>query len=95
MKELTTVPIIVLFFILFGCGTASSLNTTGEKKSKPNIILILADDLGYMDTQCYAEKMLGTAKEKMFYETPNIDRLVDEGISFSRAYANQLCNPGR
>ena len=43
MKELTTVPIIVLFFILFGCGTASSLNTTGEKKSKPNIIFILTE----------------------------------------------------
>ena len=41
------------------------------------------------------KKTMGAVKERMFYETPNINRLVDEGISFSRAYANQLCSPTR
>jgi hypothetical protein len=66
-----------------------------EAPQKPNIILILADDLGYMDVQAYAVKTLGTAKSKMYYETPNIDRLVEEGFSFSRAYARQVCRQNR
>ena len=66
-----------------------------NEPEKPNIILILADDYGYMDTRAYAQKILGTDPGEMFYETPNIDRLVSEGIAFSRAYANQLCSPTR
>jgi arylsulfatase A-like enzyme len=53
----------------------------------PNVVLILADDLGYGDTGCYgAEKVL----------TPNIDRLAAEGIRFTDAYsASPLCCPSR
>ena len=64
-------------------------------KRKPNIILILADDYGYMDIRAYAEKTLGTKKSKMYYETSHLDRMVAEGIAFSRAYANQICSPTR
>ncbi|RED98368.1 sulfatase [Marinoscillum furvescens] len=63
--------------------------------SQPNIIFILADDYGIMDTQAYAKKFTGIENHKMFYETPNIDRLMNEGVSFSQAYANQLCSPTR
>jgi len=77
----------VLLVLLAGCQLSEN--------DRPNIILILADDLGYMDTQSYAERTLGTAKEMMYHETPNIDRLVDEGLAFSRAYATQLCSPTR
>ncbi|MBC8767693.1 sulfatase [Arenibacter sp. BSSL-BM3] len=73
-----------------------------EEKSKlkatstrPNIILILADDYGIMDNQAYAHKFSGEDTSKMYYETPNIDRLVQEGTAFSQAYANQLCSPTR
>lgn len=62
---------------------------------KPNIILILADDFGYMDTQAYAQHTLGTEKNKMFYETPNLDRLISEGVAFDQAYVCQLCSPTR
>ena len=62
---------------------------------RPNIILILADDFGYMDCNAYAQKTLGTDKSEMYYETPHLDRLAEEGVSFSRAYANQLCSPTR
>ena len=48
-----------------------------------------------MDMQAYAHHETGTPKNKMFYETPNLDRLVREGTSFSQAYANQLCSPTR
>lgn len=45
---------------------------------KPNIVFILADDLGWKDLGCYGST---------FYETPNIDQLAREGVSFTNAYA--------
>jgi arylsulfatase A-like enzyme len=48
---------------------------------KPNLIFILADDLGYTDVSCFGSK---------YYETPNIDRLAAEGIRFTSA---QTCGP--
>ena len=54
---------------------------------KPNIVLILADDLGYGDLGCY-----GQAKIR----TPNIDRLAAEGMRFTQAYAGStVCAPSR
>ncbi len=58
-----------------------------QENTKPNIVFILADDLGWMDLGC-----MGST----FYETPNIDRLADEGVLFKNAYAaNPLCSPTR
>ena len=55
---------------------------------KPNVIFILADDLGWSDTTLY-----GTTK---FYQTPNIERLAKRGVTFTRAYsASPLCSPTR
>jgi arylsulfatase A-like enzyme len=54
---------------------------------KPNILFILADDLGWTDGGCFGSK---------FYETPNIDRLAARGMRFTQAYAaNPLCSPTR
>ncbi len=61
----------------------------------PNILFILADDLGYMDVNAYASHLTGVASDKMFFETPNIDKLVNEGVAFSQGYAYQLCSPTR
>lgn len=66
-----------------------------SQERKPNIVFILADDYGIVDTQGYASKFLGTSIDSMFYETPHINQLMSEGISFSQAYANQLCSPTR
>lgn len=68
---------------------------SGCKEQRLNIIFILADDLGYVDVNGYAEKTLGVPASEQFYETPNLDRLMKEGLSFSRAYATQLCSPTR
>lgn len=58
-----------------------------SKRSKPNIIFILADDLGWMDISLNGSK---------YYNTPNIDRLAKRGMTFSNAYtANPLCSPTR
>jgi arylsulfatase A-like enzyme len=54
---------------------------------KPNIIFILADDLGYTDLACYGSK---------YYETPNIDRLAREGMRFTNGYTcGPNCQPTR
>jgi arylsulfatase A-like enzyme len=53
----------------------------------PNVILILADDLGWTDLSCYGTR---------FYETPNLDRLACEGMRFTDAYAAcPVCSPTR
>lgn len=54
---------------------------------RPNFIFILIDDLGYRDLGCYGST---------FYETPNLDRLADEGVRFTHAYAAcPVCSPTR
>ncbi len=56
--------------------------------AKPNIIFILADDLGYMD--------VGAFNSKTFYETPNIDDLAKRGMKFTQGYAACcVCSPTR
>lgn len=53
----------------------------------PNVVLIMADDLGWMDTSHYGSE---------FFETPNVDRLGAEGMTFTDAYAaSPLCSPTR
>lgn len=54
--------------------------------SKPNIILIFTDDLGYGDLGCYGSPNI---------ETPNIDRMASEGMRFTSFYAAAVCGPSR
>ena len=92
MKSFFKFFLLFITIINFQCDKAKrNINT----QSKPNIILILADDFGIMDSQGYAEKFSNFDRQDMFYETPNINRLIDEGSSFSQAYASQLCSPTR
>ncbi len=54
---------------------------------KPNVLFILADDLGYYDLSCLGSK---------YYETPNIDRIAREGMVFTNGYAAcPVCSPSR
>lgn len=71
--------ILLLIFIF---KTAISLSQT-----KPNIIYIMADDLGYADLSCYGRKD---------YQTPNLDKLAAAGVKFMNAYAAApVCTPTR
>ncbi|MCB0664881.1 MAG: sulfatase [Saprospiraceae bacterium] len=71
---------ILLIFQFLNC------SDTIEEKS-PNVLFILADDLGYHDLSC-----MGSA----YYETPNIDRIANEGVIFTNGYATcQVCSPSR
>ena len=58
-----------------------------DVNKKPNIVFILIDDMGWPDVACYGSK---------FHETPNIDRLADQGMKFTDAYAAcPVCSPTR
>ncbi len=74
----------VLTSILLSFGAALSL-TAAEK---PNVLVFLVDDLGYMD--------IGINNPNCFYETPNIDTLAKESMLFTEGYATcPVCSPSR
>jgi arylsulfatase A-like enzyme len=64
-------------------------------QEKPNVIFILADDLGYTDVNYFASRITKTPAIKQYYETPNIDKLARQGIAFEQAYACPLSSPTR
>lgn len=53
---------------------------------KPNVVLFLVDDMGWMDCGVYGSK---------YYETPNMDRFAEKAMRFTNAYAQPLCSPTR
>jgi len=59
------------------------------------VIVILADDLGWMDVAAYAARVRGVERSDCYYETPHIDQLADQGMLFTQAYACALCSPAR
>ena len=88
-----TKPFIKLsFLVALLVGLAVSFLNAADR---PNIILILADDTGYTDLGAFAERLTGTPTSEQFYETPNLDKLVNEGTAFAQAYACPLCSPTR
>ena len=76
--------LLLLVVLLFGV----ALFAAGEKqKTPPNIVFFLVDDLGWSDIGCYGSS---------FYETPNIDKLAEDGVRFNQAYAAcHVCSPTR
>lgn len=61
---------------------------SAAETSRPNVVMILADDLGWSDTTLFGTTQL--------YKTPNIERLASRGMTFSRAYSSSpLCSPTR
>lgn len=78
---------MVKFVIAFTLLSMISLLTRGQQGDKPNIVLVLADDLGYGDVGCYGGKLV---------PTPNIDRLASGGVRFTDGYASAAtCAPSR
>ena len=76
----------VVMGLAFGLIGASSC-LAEEPAPKPNIIFILADDLGYADLGCYGQR---------HFETPHLDRMAAEGMRFTQHYAGStVCAPSR
>lgn len=82
MKKTIFCLLMSLILLVLGCAPDG-----GSKKSTPNIIVILADDLGYGDTSCYGATKIST---------PNLDQLANEGLRFTQGYCTSAtCSPSR
>lgn len=77
----------VSFLIILVSVSASLFGVSAAEAPKPNIILIMADDLGWADLRVYGNP---------FNEAPHLTRLAEEGVRFTDAYAaNPVCSPTR
>lgn len=76
--------LLSMFFLTISC---TSNNLTLDKKigNKPNVILILADDMGWSDIGCYGSEV----------STPHLDKMAEDGIRFTQMYNTAKCMPSR
>ena len=77
MKNLTLLIVAMLLFLV--CKPI-------KMDIKPNVIVILTDDQGSIDLNCYGSEDLAT---------PNMDQIVESGIKFTQFYAAPVCSPSR
>src|SRR5450432_3416472 len=70
----------VLFLIFFGI--------SADAQSKPNIVVIMGDDIGWLNMGCYNQGLMAT-------RTPNLDKIASEGMRFTDYYAEASCTAGR
>lgn len=87
-KSNLIVPTLAFAAVAVACGnTGNRLQQSKEEAQKPNIIYILADDLGYGDLSCYGQRR---------FQTPNLDRMARQGMRFTQHYAGTtVCAPSR
>ena len=72
-------------FFMAGAAVTSCSHDKTENTARPNILLIVADDMGYSDLGCYGGEI----------KTPNLDRLASQGIRFTQFYNAARCCPSR
>jgi len=77
------IAVILALVIVF-----SSIQVFAANQEKPNILVIMADDIGITNISAYSKGLMG-------YGTPNIDRVANEGMIFTDYYAEQSCTAGR
>ena len=82
MKKMTLGSALVAGSLL--SGTATQLQAADQ----PNILILWGDDIGQANISAYTHGLMG-------YQTPNIDRISDEGVTFTDYYAEQSCTAGR
>jgi arylsulfatase A-like enzyme len=75
----------ITYFVLVLMGLVA---TAASQTSKPNILVIWGDGIGYWNVSYNNRGMMG-------YRTPNIDRIASEGMMFTDYYAEQSCTAGR
>ena len=87
LRQMTTAGAALVSFPLLKHAQAQEATRQGEGNKKPNIIYILADDLGWGDLGCYGH---------LTCKTPRLDRMAEEGILFEQFYVNApVCSPSR
>lgn len=67
---------------------AAKSKPTKSASDRPNVLFIMADDIGITNLSCYSQGLMG-------YRTPNIDRIAQEGVMFTDSYGEQSCTAGR
>jgi arylsulfatase A-like enzyme len=88
MRSFRVIIFAQLLSLLVVAGDAN-LATAAEDVARPNIVVILADDLGYGDVQCYNS-------DRGKIPTPHIDRLASQGMRFADAHSSSgVCSPSR
>jgi arylsulfatase A-like enzyme len=81
MRTLTKLTALLFMLLFMLCGSVAGAS------QRPNIIVMMADDLGYGDVSCYGATKI---------QTPNIDRLASQGMKFTDAHsAASVCSPSR
>jgi arylsulfatase len=88
MKTLTIHPAPLLTRLVLLLSATLLFTLYGKGQSKPNILIIFGDDIGIANVSAYSDGVMG-------YETPNIDRIGNEGIRFLHYYGEQSCTAGR
>jgi arylsulfatase A-like enzyme len=63
-------------------------NSVQAQAKKPNIVVIMGDDIGWLNMGCYNQGLMAT-------RTPNLDKLASEGMRFTDYYAEASCTAGR
>jgi hypothetical protein len=89
MKQVTHLvipPLCVIACLVAGIGVASP--AAAQDASRPNILIIWGDDIGWYNISAYNLGVMG-------YQTPNIDRIAHEGALFTDWYGQQSCTAGR
>lgn len=81
-------PVLLLFAVTStAAANPAAAENADDRRDQPNVILIVVDDMGWMDLACQGSD---------YYKTPNIDRLADEGLRFTNGYAAcAVCSPTR
>ncbi|MCK5704051.1 MAG: sulfatase-like hydrolase/transferase, partial [Cyclobacteriaceae bacterium] len=77
--------IFATLFIIGSFGCSQRQNNESKDSNRPNILLIVEDDLGYSDLGCYGGEI----------KTPNLDELANQGVKFTDFYVSSLCAPTR
>ena len=87
MRSRVSQPVSVFLLFFISTGLLNRIGVAQQAGELPNIVVIMADDLGYGDVSCYGSTSIAT---------PNIDRLASEGIRFTRGYCSaSTCTPTR
>src|SRR5215207_8344242 len=68
--------------------TVAGAPASAQPQQKPNIVVIMGDDIGYWNISAYNRGQMG-------YRTPNLDRIAQEGAIFTDYYGQQSCTAGR
>ena len=89
----SVIRLLCLNLLVLGCSVGSGMAADATSAApvketpprRPNIILVMADDLGWSDIGCYGSEI----------ETPHIDSLAKDGLRFTQFYNNAICGPTR